>query len=344
MKKTDINELRKDPLLGRWIAVLCNSLPPSEYHIQENSPERLQQDTCFLCAGRESETPPEIMIVPNTSSSDASAPWWTRVIPNIDPVFKVEGDLGRRGEGMYDKMNGIGANEIIIESPHHTVQPEDMGLEQMTRVIHTYRDRMADLENDSRLRYTLIYKNQGRSAGALGSHPVSHLASTPVIPKRVKEELDGAKQYFTYKERCIFCDVVREELRVGSRVIIETRYYAAFCPYASKFPFETWILPKKHSCAFQDTQPHELEDLALILLSVIKKLRMLFPDLSYNYFIHSAPNRVPRKDHWHTLGEDYHWHLEIMPRFLRTSGFEWGSGFYILPTSPEDAAKYLREV
>ena len=343
MKKTDLNELRKDPLLGRWIAVLSESLPPSEYR-QGLLPETVPEKSCPLCAGRESETAGEIMCMRNTSSTGLSHAWWTRVIPNTSPVFKVEGDLGRRGEGMYDKMNSIGANEVIIESPHHDVQPEDMGLEQMIRVIQTYRDRIADLEKDSRLRYTLIYKNHGTLAGSHLGHPVSHLASTPVIPKRVKEELDGAKHYFTYKERCIFCDILREELRVSNRVILETRHYAVFCPYASKFPFEAWILPKRHNCAFQDTRPDELEDLALILSSVLKKLRKLFPDLSYNYFIHSAPNRIPRKDHWHTLGEDFHWHLEIMPRFLRTTGFEWGSGFYILPTSPENAAKYLREV
>jgi UDPglucose--hexose-1-phosphate uridylyltransferase len=255
----------------------------------------------------------------------------------------VEGDLGRRGEGMYDKMNSIGANEIIIESPFHAVKPEDIGLAQMARVLTTYRDRMADLEKDPRLRYTLIYKNSGSSAGALYSHPMSLLASTPVIPKRVKEELDGAKQYFAYKERCIFCDLVREELRFGSRVILETRSFVAFCPYASKFPFESWIMPKRHSCAFQDIRADEIEDMALILSSVLKKLRHIFDSVSFNYFIHSAPNRIPRKNHWHTLGEDFHWHLEIMPRLLRTSGFEWGSGLYILPTSPENAAKYLRE-
>jgi UDPglucose--hexose-1-phosphate uridylyltransferase len=214
----------------------------------------------------------------------------------------------------------------------------------MVRVILTYRARMADLEKDPRLRYTLIYKNTGESAGAEFTHPVSHLVSTPVIPKRVKEELDGAKQYFTYKERCLFCDVIREELRVGSRIILETRDFLAFCPYASKFPFESWIIPKIHNCSFQDIRTEEIEDLALILSSILKKMRSIFNNLSFNYFIHSVPNRIPRKNHWHSIGEDFHWHLEIMPRLLRTSGFEWGSGLYILPTSPEYAAKYLMEV
>ncbi len=339
MEKTNLHELRKDPLLGRWVAVINQSKTPSEYVM---FPEDKSEKDCFFCAGREKELPGEIMSHPNPDES--SRKWWTRVIPNVSPVFRVEGEIGRKGEGMYDKMNSIGASEIIIESPYHSVRPEDIGIDQMARVLATYRDRMADLEKDTRLRYTLIYKNSGIAAGAEHSHPISHLASTPVIPKRVKEELDGAKQYFAYKERCIFCDLMREELRSGSRIIMETRNFIAFCPYASKFPFEAWIMPKIHNCAFQDIRADEVEDMALILSSVLKKLRAIFDGVSFNYFIHSAPNRIPRKNHWHTLGEDFHWHLEIMPRLLRTSGFEWGSGFYILPTSPENAAKYLREV
>jgi UDPglucose--hexose-1-phosphate uridylyltransferase len=338
MEKTDLHELRKDPLLGRWVAVLSQHKAPSDYAIY---PTTDNEGSCILCAGREKETTAEIMSLPGGNESKA---WATRVIPNFTPVFRVDGELWRRGDGMYDKMNSIGANEIIIESPEHSVRPEDKGLDQMRKVIRTYRERMIDLEKDARLRYTLIYKNSGKEAGAVYSHPLSHLASTPVIPKRVKEELDGAKEYFAYKERCIFCDVIREELRIGSRVILETRHFISFCPYASKFPFESWIVPRRHCCAFQDIDQEEIEDMALILSSILKKLRTAFPGLAFNYFIHSAPNRMPRKDHWHTLGEDFHWHMEIMPRLMRTSGFEWGSGFYILPTSPEHASKYLREV
>lgn len=341
MKKTDLHELRKDPLLGRWVAILNTSRAPGDYEIV---PEENDTDSCVLCAGREKETFPAIMTIPKQDAACSGHEWWTRVIPSYSPIFRVEGDLGRKGEGMYDKMNGIGASEIIIESPYHDVRPEDIGLDHMVRVITTYKTRMIDLEKDPRLRYTLIFKNSGKDAGALFSHPMSNVASTPVIPKKVKEELDGAKEYYAYKERCIFCDIVREELRVGSRVIIETRNFVAFCPYASKFPFETWIVPKNHNCAFHDINEEETENMAIILSSVLKKLRGAFTSIPLNYFIHSAPNRIPRKNHWHTLGEDFHWHLEIIPRLLKTSGFEWGSGFYVLPTSPEQAAQYLKEV
>ncbi len=333
-----MHELRKDILLGRWVEVLSESLAPSDYKLPpENTPE---EESCILCPGREHELPPEISSIRRPGGGG----WWVRAIPSFKPMFQIEGDLGRRGVGIYDRMNNIGANEILIESPEHVTRPEDMGLDQMVRVIKLYRDRIADLEKDSRLRYVLIYKDSGKSAGGVWSHPVSLLMATPVIPKTVKDELDNAKQYFAYKERCVFCDIINEELRVGDRVILESKHFVAFCPYAAQFPFEVWIIPKRHSCAFHEIVPDEVEDMGYILMSVLKKLRKIFGNPPFNYFIHTAPNMVPRRNHWHTLGEDYHWHLEIMPRLITTSGFEWGSGFYILPTSPEDAAKYLREV
>jgi UDPglucose--hexose-1-phosphate uridylyltransferase len=333
-----MHELRKDILLGRWVAVSSASRPPSEYDIQRNLENT--EISCPLCPGRESETPGEIISVRKSHEPG----WWVRALPSCTPVFQIEGDLGRKGIGIYDKMNSIGASEILIESPKHTVRPEDLGIEQMIRVITLYRDRIADLEKDSRLRYILIYKDSGKEAGELHSHPVSFLMATPVIPKMAKDELDSSKQYFAYKERCIFCDIITEELRVGERIILETRNFIAFCPYAAQFPFESWIIPKRHACAFHEITYDEIEDMGLILMTVLKKLRKTFHEPPFNYFIHTAPNMVPRRNHWHTLGEDYHWHLEIIPRLTRTSGFEWGSGFYILPTSPEMAAKYLREV
>ena len=240
-----MHELRKDLLLGGWIAVLSDSRAPSDY---PGPYARAEETSCILCSGRENETPPEIASIRKPGSKK----WWVRAIPSFNPVFRVEGDLGRRGMGIYDKMNSVGANEILVESPDHSERPEDMGLEQMVRIITLYRNRISDLEKDSRLRYILIYKNSGMEAGETFSHPHSLLMATPVIPKLVKDELDNAKQYFAYKERCVFCDIVSEELRLGERVIFESKHFAAFCPYAAQFPFECWIIPKRHSCAFQE--------------------------------------------------------------------------------------------
>ena len=337
-----MHELRKDILLGRWVAILSNSKTPAEYPLAHE--EKTGQDNCALCAGHEHESPPEIASIRRPSTQRNAPGWWARAIPSFHPLFQIEGELGRKGVGIYDMMNSIGANEILIESPEHNRRPEDLGIEQMIRVITLYRDRVADLHKDARLRYVLIYKDSGKEAGAIFSHPVSFLMATPVIPKTVKDELDNAKLYYSYKERCIFCDIMSEELRVGERIILETRNFVAFCPYAAQFPFESWIIPKRHCCAFHEITNDEIEDMGRILMAVLQKLRKVFNDPPFNYYIHTAPNMVPRRGHWHTLGEDFHWHLELIPRLVRTSGFEWGSGFYVLYTSPENAAKYLREV
>ncbi len=339
-KERIMHELRKDPLMSRWVAVLSDSKSPEEYSVSQD--ETTESD-CKFCSGREKETPSELAAIRDNNTLPNESGWWARVIPSAKPILQIEGDLGRRGIGMYDKMNCIGATEILIETPEHNKRPEDMGFEQMVRIVSLYKDRITDLEKDSRMRYILVYKNSGREAGAVFSHPHSQIIATPIIPKRVKEELDGAKEYYAYKERCIFCDILREELRYGQRVIFETKSFIAFCPYAQRFSFEFWIVPKRHSCAFQDTYPDEMEDFGLMLFTVMKKLGAALRNPPYNYIIHSAPNRIPRRNHWHTLGEDFHWHMEVMPRLTRVSGFEWGSGFYVVATSPEDAAKYLRE-
>ncbi len=338
-----MHELRRDILLGRWIEVLSESKEPAEYHFPKE--KGLAEKSCVLCSGREAETPHEITSIRKQGTLPNKQGWWVRAIPNFDPLFKVEGNFDRRAAGLYDRMNGIGANEILIESPEHDVKPEDMGVEQMARVLKLYRDRITDLAKDMRLRHIFISKNSLLDPWIPFSHPVSSLVATPVIPKKIKDELENAKQYYNYKERCIFCDIIREELRVGDRVILETKNFLCFCPYASSYPFELWIIPKKHNCDFHEISHEEIEDMGLVLTSTLKKLRAVFQgEAPFNYSLHTAPNKVPRRNHWHTLGDDYHWHLEIIPRLIRRSGFELGSGLFILTTSPEKAAKFLREV
>ena len=190
----------------------------------------------------------------------------------------------------------------------------------------------------------LILKNQGWAAGSALNHTHSQIIATPVIPKLVKEKLDGAKSYYDYKERCIFCDMIRQELADAARVVEETRHFIVFTPFAPRFPFEVWIYPKKHSCAYADISKEEMMDFSRSLRNTLQRIGKTLDNPPYNYILYTAPNRVPRRGHWHTLNDDFHWHLEIMPRLTRVAGFEWGSGFYINPTPPEDAAKHLRDV
>ncbi|HEX8948382.1 MAG TPA: galactose-1-phosphate uridylyltransferase [Dissulfurispiraceae bacterium] len=334
-----MHELRKDPLLGTWIAVLKDSKGPEFYTGLNTWPADHEPDSgdCLFCA-EEGRQGPEIFSIRDGNPSG----WLTKVVPRTDPLFQIEGELGRRGVGMYDKMNSIGANEIIIESPHHRIPAEDLGFSHMRHVVATYRHRLTELERDPRFRYTLIYKDSGKAAGEYYRHPHSQLVATPVIPKGIKDELDGAKAYYFYKERCIFCDMVNEELRTGERVIMDSGYFVAFTPFAPRMPFEYWILPKRHYCAFQDTTGEEMDDFSLILTATLKKMKVLLNNPPYHYVLHTAPNRIPRKDHWHTLGDDFHWHVEVTPQLTVKSGFEWGSGFCVVPTSPEKAADFLK--
>lgn len=313
---------------------------PREYDYIKSS---ASPGPCPLCEGHEIEVGKEIEAIRRGGAPSGGPGWDVRTIAAPEPVLQVEGDLGRRGIGMYDAMNSVGANELIVESPRHDVMPQESGEAQMARVFSMYRSRIQDLERDARLRYIFIYKNHGKAAGARFGHPHSELVATPIIPHYVKGELDAAKSYYSYKERCVFCDVINEEDRMGARVIKKTRHFISFAPYSPAFPFEFWVIPLRHHCAFQEIAPDELQDLAGLMTTLLKRLSALFPDVSYNYILHTAPNRVPRKDHWHTLGDDYHWHIEAAPRLLRFSGVNWGAGLNIIPTSPEDAARLMRE-
>ena len=266
------------------------------------------------------------------------------MVPNKFPALGIEGELEKMGVGMYDRMNGIGAHEVVIENPDHLRPLEDLPLEVAAKVFEAFKIRMMDLSHDRRFRYILVFKNVGLQAGASLTHPHSQLIATPITPKRVAEELDGAQEYYAYKDRCVFCDVLREETNQDSRIVYENDSFLAFCPFASRFPFEMCVMPKRHSPDYTSIQANELPLLADAMQQVLKRLSKALHRPQYNYVIHTSPIRWPRKGYWATIDLDYHWHIEIMPRLTRVAGFEWGTGFYINPTVPEEAAKYLREV
>ena len=157
-----------------------------------------------------------------------------------------------RATGLFDRMNGVGAHEVIIETPDHQTTLAMLSEKSMEEVLGAYRDRMVDLKSDKRFRYLLLFKNHGEAAGASLEHTHSQLIALPIVPKRVQEELDNSKSISMQKERCIFCDIIRQEIETGSRVILENETFIALAPYAPRFPFETWILPRQHSSAYEN--------------------------------------------------------------------------------------------
>ena len=337
-------ELRKDPIVGRWVIIATERARRPDQFITEPV-EAGAEKPCPFCEGMESHTPKEIYALRSRNSSPDSPGWDLRVVPSLAPFLRIEGDLDRRGKGLYDLMNGVGAHEIVIESNKHVSSMADLSEEQIAKVISCYITRIQDLERDERFKYVLVFKNYGWAAGGgRVKHSRSQLIATPVNPKRVKEELVGARQYYDAHERCIFCDLIRQEREMKDRVILEVDGFIAIVPFAARFPFEIWILPKKHACDFVQLSENERAAMAKILKAVLKKLKVGLNDPPYNYIIHTAPFRRSKAGYWRTIADDYHWHIEITPRLTRVAGFEWGTGFYICPVTPEAAAKFLREV
>ena len=327
-------ELRKDPIISRWVIISTErGKRPSSFSTPD---KKTRDDFCPLCPGNEDKTPPEVF-AHRTAGAPPNTPGWSlRVVPNKFPALRIEGDLDRRGDGMYDKMNGIGAHEVIIECPEHDATLASVSKEHFEKVLLSYRDRMNELYRDRRFKYMAVFRNQGEVAGASLAHPHSQIIALPIVPRRVMEEIEGSKAYFNYKERCVLCDIIRQEKEQAVRVVHENREFIAITPFASRFPFEIWILPKNHSSAFEDIPHAHYASLAELFSDTLKRLCLALNDPPYNFMLHTSP--VSEK-----LNDYYHWHLEIIPRLTRVAGFEWGSGFYINPTAPEDAAQSLRE-
>jgi UDPglucose--hexose-1-phosphate uridylyltransferase len=328
-------DLRKDPIVGRWVIVAkARAKRPHDF----GADETLRQTRfCPFCAGAEEHTPGEILAYREPGSEKDRPGWRVRVVPNKFPALEVEGDLRKRGDGIYDMMRGVGAHEVIIESPDHLVTTADLSVERLVEVLSVYRDRLVDLKKDPRLVYGMLFKNVGAGAGASLEHTHSQLIVTPIVPITVTEELSGSRDFFNYRGRCVFCDMIEQEIATGDRIVVDTPGCVAFCPFASRFPFETWILPKRHSSHFENIQTTDAAELAQILHRVMTKIETALDRPAYNYIIHTAPFDTPALDH-------YHWHIEIIPRLTRTAGFEWGTGFYINPVPPEEAAAFLRQI
>jgi len=225
---------------------------------------------------------------------------------------------------------------LIIDTPHHKSEIDLYSKGYFLNLITAYSERYRDLCRDRRFRYILIFKNKGSAAGATQVHPHSQIIAVPIIPKRVMEEVEGARQYFYYKERCVYCDIIRQEVSAGVRVVHENENFVSLSPFAARFPFETWIAPKDHKASFGDIEEFEIESFADILKATLQKIGKVLDDPPFNYIIHTSPCDEHCREY-------YHWHLEIMPRLTKVAGFTWGSGFYVNPVLPEDATKFLNQ-
>ncbi len=323
-------ELRKDPTSGRWVLVQNRASRPSD------------GTRCPFCPGHEAETPPEITAYRSDGQPPNSSEWLVRVIPERAPLLQVEGNIQREGLGIFDKVSGRGASEIVVETPDHGASWETLPVGEIERVLWMYRERIVDLYRDPQIRAVLVSRREPTPAARI-THPFSRIIGAPIIFDDLRQELATARQYFAYKQRCLYCDIIHQERRDGQRVVIETPHFLIYTPYASSRPFETWVVPKVHCHRFEDSSPPVMLDLAGVLQIIVRRLHAAQPGAPLELSIHTAPNRGMRlrDDEWRTLAEDYHWHIEIAP-----SELDWQSlgGFAVNPLAPEWAAMRLRNV
>jgi len=322
-------ELRKDPTSGRWVLVQHRTTRPRD------------NGGCPFCSGHEQETPPEIAAYRSNGQPPNSPEWLVRVIPERAPLLQTEGDIQREGLGIFDMVSGRGASEILIESPEHNLSWESQPPEDIERVLWMYRDRIADLYQDPQIRSVLVLRRE-RTRTSRITHPFSRIIGAPIIFDELRQELATARQYFTYKQRCLYCDIIHQERRDGLRVVMHTPHFLVHTPYASRLPFETWVMPINHRHRFEDISSLEITDLARVLQATVRRLHAVQPGTPLRLGLHTAPNQTMRlrEDEWRTLADDYHWHLEFV-----TDGIskETLGGFSVNPVPPEVAAKELRE-
>ena len=329
-----MSELRKDPVVDRWVIIASerskrpNATAPT---IKSNSDE-----PCPFCAGHEAETPPEVLAYRDASTWANSPGWRVRVVPNKYPALASVRDIPGSADSPYRAMAGLGAHEVIIESPTHCLSMAELSEPQVEDVLRAYQQRSIALQDDPRWQSIIIYKNEGSAAGATLEHVHSQLLALPLVPYEIAQEWRALVAHHDATGRCLYCEILDHERTDQRRIVIESAAFIGFCPFASRFPFEIWVMPKKHSPFFHTIAEDELRQLALMLRQSLQRLAGIV-DAPLNFVIHSGPFKEAKR-------ERYHWHLEILPRIAKIAGFELASGCYINTEAPEMAARQLREV
>ena len=328
-------EIRRDPITGR--PVVIDRTPFKRRDDFDLEPARLDDvpSACPLCEGREPEAGQEILAWRDGGAANLPG-WSVRVVPNPSPILRIEGGVEVRAGGLFETRDGLGAHEVIVETPQHDQPLHVLESDRLWRVLWAWRTRLQDLKRDSRFKSGVIFKNHGRAAGARLDHAHSQLVAYPIVPPALMEKVQSGSRHFEKTARCIFCDLIAEEQHDGRRLICGNDAILALAPFAARVPFETWLLPREHAPRFEESSDRSLELLASSIRTVMAGIDWALERPAYNLVLHSAP----------LTGEAdrvFHWHLEILPRVARYGGLEWGSGMHRNAVAPEDAARVLRD-
>ncbi len=324
-------ELRLDPMTRRWVVTGKRPLAKDV---------RPTSEGCPFCPGNEQLTPKSIV-----ERKDAKGAWMCRVFHDRAPVFRIEGEPGRRGEGIFDRMNTLGAHEIVVETPQHGVTIAQLPVERVTDILEVCRDRILDLKKDRRFRYVSLFKDQVPSDPSVHGHAHAQILATQVLPIFLESEFRWSRLHFERKERCLLCDILNQELRAEKRIVDQNPDFVALCPFASRSPYELWILPLRHASSFENDLPDRARVLSLasFLKSCLQRVERISEVL--HEVVHTEPNREASgwpTGWWQTLGDDFHWHIEINPDVEGQRRYLGSEGLYFNPIPAEEAALVLR--
>ncbi len=326
-------ELRQDPTTFDWVIIARERAKRPHDFRKRHFVKRLlpaYDDDCPFCPGNENRTPEALSVY------GAEDRWDIRIVPNKFAALNPEGDTRREERKLFRKTYGYGRHEVVVETPVHNTCIAHMPDEHIEMLLQAYRDRYHELKKDPDIRVIIIFKNHGESAGTSLEHPHTQIVASPIVPPFIRRRYEIATQHFDNTGRCLYCDILYAEVEARERIVMETEFFVALHPFASRYPFETWIMPKLHTSSFGKIADMEIKDLTGILKSILLKMHMSLENPDFNFIVHTAPVDDEHKTY-------YLWHIQIIPRLTLAAGFELGSGIYINTAVPEETAAFMRE-
>lgn len=328
-------EIRQNIAIEEWVIIATERAKRPEDFIKQKKGENILpefSETCPFCPGNERLTPPETF-----SLKDEMGKWLTRCMNNKFPALSCEGEPIYKEDGIKRSITGIGLHKVIVETPKHNMTTALLENEQIINILNTYKYLYLRGLKDKCVELIIIFKNHGESAGTSLEHPHSQMIATPIVPYHIRNRIDMAMHYYDNHLHCVFCRMIRDELKEKERIVFESSYFVAFIPYAALSPFHLWILPKRHMSCYPQIDENEINDLAYILKTVLKKVYMGLDNPDFNYVIRSLPGQIREN-------KFFHWYISIIPRLSKAAGFEMGSGMFINTALPEVSAEFLRNI
>ncbi len=320
-----MNQLRLDPLTGRWVVVSTDRanrpMAFSPMATTQADPSR----ACPFCPGNEESTPPAL------ETYGPEGHWLVRVVPNLYPAFEGDGPFVVTNRGpVFIQATAGGIHEVLVLSPDHDKKWSMLSDDHTNLVMAAIRDRIEEHSTIPGLRYSQAILNSGREAGASVDHPHGQLLGMSFVPRELVEEQAG---FARFAGRCLLCTAADAEENVGHRIVYADERVLVICPFWSGSPYEMMIIPRIHCPHLHHSPPADLRAVGKALKETLSSLSSVVGDVAYNLVFHSAPYRAP---------EPYHWHVHVVPKLTTVAGFELGTGVLINIKNPEQAAEELR--